>query len=802
MKKEITRENKEKIQKLLAAIDGVENSVPFLLKTAFNFKGRKSPIIAQKVIEAITEETDAIFDPFMGSASFVIAAAKANRKIVATEIDNYTYSAVYALLAKVNTEKLNTIFKNIEASVKSSVMELYETSCCGVKNYIEKLYFDPQDNEFYYPRPNREFSDGKNIKLISACPICGKKDKAFEGFDEEKINSISEEDVIDFPKDTYIENSRINITRSTGANRYDRIFTKRNQKALLLIQRAILEQSASIERDVIEQALVSALSLARISMYGSSTDILYHVVPFGAQEMNVWTLFESKLNSFINFKKEYSDILLADSDDNKKYYIHNESYQDFCSEKLMKDSFDLIYTDFPYTDQVPYLERNQLYRVWLNKFYNNDISFELTSKMLNEEIVQTDSPQRENKKGVDQYYLDIDKMFKTFYKVLKTNSLAIFTVKLGKAKYFTTLMEIINLARKNGFEYAFRVGIDKNDPTIRKQAAYKNTLSNEMIIGFQKLDEENRYWYIGNKNYEFETVKLVYNAIEKDEITISHAVDLVRKTIINKESYFVSDEEILTIKDIIFNNFVIDTNTSIVRKDYNKLYLDIEDNSDLFTKFYNFIPVIIKRLLDENGKFVLDDLYFEIANTLCNGDPKTVNQFLEDRSHASDIDILVKNYCETDGRVYTKKNYTEAVKEGAVDISTLEGYEFEHLIKKLLEKDGFFNVVNTGGAGDLGVDLLAHKYDENKIDKLYLFQCKRWAANVGSEPMQRLVAEKLRRGADVAICITTSDFTKDGQLISNEQDVGMWNGEYVTRKLNEHFPNQYYNGALEWSIGD
>ena len=136
------------------------------------------------------------------------------------------------------------------------------------------------------------------------------------------------------------------------------------------------------------------------------------------------------------------------------------------------------------------------------------------------------------------------------------------------------------------------------------------------------------------------------------------------------------------------------------------------------------------------------------------------------------------------------------------EIDLMEGYEFEHLIKKLLEKDGFFDVVNTGGAGDWGVDLLAHKYDENKIDKLYLFQCKRWAANVGSEPMQRLVAEKLRRGADVAICITTSDFTKDGQLISNEQDVGMWNGEYVTRKLNEHFPNQYYNGALEWSIGD
>lgn len=107
----------------------------------------------------------------------------------------------------------------------------------------------------------------------------------------------------------------------------------------------------------------------------------------------------------------------------------------------------MIYTDFPYTDQVPYLERNQLYRVWLNKFYDKD-NFKLTAKMLHEEIVQTDSPARKSKRDIDQYYSDIDRMFKEFYRVLKKNSLAVFTVKLGKAKYFTTLMEIINLARK------------------------------------------------------------------------------------------------------------------------------------------------------------------------------------------------------------------------------------------------------------------------------------------------------------------------------------------------------------------
>ena len=157
MKKEITKTNREKLQKIPLVLDGVENNVPLKLKTVFNFKGRKSPLIAQKIIEAITSDDDVIFDPFMGSGSFVLSAAKAKRKIVATEIDNYTFSAVSTLLSEIDFEKLKVLFGNVEKDAKASVMQLYETSCCGTRNYIEKLFFDPQDNEFYSPKPNREF---------------------------------------------------------------------------------------------------------------------------------------------------------------------------------------------------------------------------------------------------------------------------------------------------------------------------------------------------------------------------------------------------------------------------------------------------------------------------------------------------------------------------------------------------------------------------------------------------------------------------------------------------------------------
>lgn len=78
-----------------------------------------------------------------------------------------------------------------------------------------------------------------------------------------------------------------------------------------------------------------------------------------------------------------------------------------------------------------------------------------------------------------------------------------------------------------------------------------------------------------------------------------------------------------------------------------------------------------------------------------------------------------------------------------------------------------------------------------------MFQCKRWVADVGSEPMQRLVAERDRRGADIAICVTTSGYTRDGLIISREQDIGAWDGQQVMDKLNLYFPDQYYNSILK-----
>ena len=102
MRKQIPESVKNRLNRIKTAIEDVPNTVPNEMRTTFNFKGRKSPDIAEKVIGAVCDSDDVIYDPFMGSGSFVYAAMGKVKKIYATELDNYTFNAVAVLMNRVN----------------------------------------------------------------------------------------------------------------------------------------------------------------------------------------------------------------------------------------------------------------------------------------------------------------------------------------------------------------------------------------------------------------------------------------------------------------------------------------------------------------------------------------------------------------------------------------------------------------------------------------------------------------------------------------------------------------------------
>ena len=785
------------INSVNAAFDSILHSdvnVPNEFKKTLNFQGKKSHLVAEKIITSLTNTTDVIYDPFFGSGAFIIAASNSNRKIVGTELDNYTFNSFIMLLTNIDFKKLSLLFDKIQDNCKDKIMELYLTKCCNVSNYISKLHFDPLTKEYFNPQTHRDIKNGCNIKLVYKCPICQRKDKKFDEFDNKQLLKVETLCTKNFPNHKLIENSRINITAATGANRYDTNFSNRNKYALLLLQEEISKIQDCNEKKVLQFALVYSLALSKISMYGSGTDNLYHVIQYKAQDMNVWMLFEEKLKNIIKYKKRYSTVQKDDFSNTSSISLFNCDYKKYLNEH--NSIFDMIYTDPPYTDQCPYLEKSQYFRDWLKIFYNSN--YILTDEMLENEIVVSNAPSRNNK-NFDNYYQDIDTMFEYFSKHIKDNGFVVLTLKLGEAKYFTTFIKFIDFARKHGFEFVSKFSLDVTDPTIRKQAAFSSTMSTQIIVVFQKLAKNLQYWYINGINFDKFVTKNVYEIIKNQPFNISmgELLGQIKQLTITKIGHSLSDTELLRLQTLIKDYFYVD-NYMNISLNPNELYIGLEDQNTLFTKLYDLVPILIKKYLKLNGHLTLDDIYYEIALILCD-DSKLFESFQKNNDSKNIILNIINNYCIVSNNAFVERKPDNIVNENSIDISMLDGYEFEELMKKLLSAKGFKDVVRIGGAGDRGVDLIAR--DINNPNKKVLFQCKRWAANVDSTPIQRLHSMKTIYGDQIsrAICITTSNYTKEAKDVSNLTGVELINGLKVITDLNILFPGQYYHGALNLS---
>ncbi|WP_424217215.1 restriction endonuclease (plasmid) [Streptomyces sp. BI20] len=84
---------------------------------------------------------------------------------------------------------------------------------------------------------------------------------------------------------------------------------------------------------------------------------------------------------------------------------------------------------------------------------------------------------------------------------------------------------------------------------------------------------------------------------------------------------------------------------------------------------------------------------------------------------------------------------------------------FEHAVAALCARDGCALVEVSGGAGDLGADVLARTPDGRRL----VVQCKRYAPDrpVGSQDLQRFGGTCFAvHGAEVAVVVTTSAFTE------------------------------------------
>ncbi|MFJ9667958.1 restriction endonuclease [Streptomyces sp. NPDC101219] len=124
----------------------------------------------------------------------------------------------------------------------------------------------------------------------------------------------------------------------------------------------------------------------------------------------------------------------------------------------------------------------------------------------------------------------------------------------------------------------------------------------------------------------------------------------------------------------------------------------------------------------------------------------------------------------------------------------LDPYEFEEAVAELCRRDGCRDVEVVGGAGDLGADVVARTSD----GRLLIVQCKRYGDTnrVGSQDMQRFGGTCFTvHGADVAVMVTTSDFTGPALEYAEQCGIVCVNGPDLLRWRDG-------SGPSPWEAGD
>jgi restriction system protein len=106
-------------------------------------------------------------------------------------------------------------------------------------------------------------------------------------------------------------------------------------------------------------------------------------------------------------------------------------------------------------------------------------------------------------------------------------------------------------------------------------------------------------------------------------------------------------------------------------------------------------------------------------------------------------------------------------------VDAMTGAEFEDLVARLLDRDGYRSVQVVGRTGDRGVDVTAICPDGRRV----AVQCKRQKKTVGSDRIRNLIgAVHGSYAGHVGVLVTSSTFTRpalaeaDGKLVLVERD--------------------------------
>lgn len=459
-----TNKRVEKVFSLLRDIKPLVDNPAGLMH---NYMARKPYNIVSKIIEELCPLGGVVYDPMAGSGTVLLEASKLQRRAIGTDVNPLAYKISKVSLSEWKLQDLNSAIDNFLEKVEHKCGSLYCFNDGEKKLIIERCHFDQVGNSLvptsYWYREN-----------INGRLTARKKKEASRHFVETYLK-LSKRKIKSVPSSSLIPNSRIAVGKNETVRQY---FCLRNLIALDIVLSELKTCSNRYGFEVLELLVSSALNLIKLSDKKASSQM-----PFWLPKKDV-----TSRNALMILRKKKAKLLagLAYLNENCKFKISenstpknpivlcNHPAQNMPLRLLKRHSVDLVLTDPPYTDQVPYLEYGQLACAILKW------DKELHSGLI-DELVVSDAPSR--CKDIDNFNDTFDLILKRTSYSVKSNGYFVLFYHSFDLKSWSNLF---TLMRKYGFSYQGQIPIAAPRKSFKTVMSPKCTLDGNYVIVFRK----------------------------------------------------------------------------------------------------------------------------------------------------------------------------------------------------------------------------------------------------------------------------------------------------------------------------
>lgn len=480
--------DRSKVNKLLRELETMKPLYDNPAAAIHSYVARKPYNILAKIVERLTDSPDDIVcDPFAGSGTTLIEALKQGHSVVGVDINKQSILIMETLFSGWKVPEAKRVLEKFYAIASKKMTNIYRLDVEGGA-VLERCHFDLKKKGLY---PTAYWYK----KIENGVMGTRKKKKADKDFIESYRRFERKAGTI-FRTSKLIENKRIAVQQGASVADY---LCARNKLSMKILTNELNKIRNRRERALVELVLSSALNLIRLSDKKASSQIPYWRPKRDLTSRNPIIILKDKIDLCLQgieyAEKNFPSHLIKSVRSIRGNLTPNSPpaalvahcpIQDVRSSQVPSGSIDLIVTDPPYTDQVPYLEYSQL---WSRIFKWNNLKKETLQK----EVIVSNAKTRRGK-DLHNFNNQLGECFRRYVSFLKEEKYcAIFFHDFLLPAWSNLLIS----AEKAGLAYQGEVRIGRQRRSFKTVLTPNKTLDGNYLILFKKRKIHPRT-YFGN----------------------------------------------------------------------------------------------------------------------------------------------------------------------------------------------------------------------------------------------------------------------------------------------------------------